>query len=60
MNISNCTIFDCEQVALQAERLTDSRVSSCLVRNDGEQASATPVKIAESERNLLDDELVPQ
>jgi len=60
MNISDCTILDCDHVGLLLEELSDSRVSGCLIRDDRPDSNSVPVKIVGGRENLIDSHLVPQ
>ena len=42
MNLSGCTILDCDNVGLLAKNLADSRISDCLIRDDRPDAASTP------------------
>ena len=34
LNVTNCTILDCDHVGLLVNDVSDSRVSGCLIRDD--------------------------
>jgi hypothetical protein len=45
LNVTGCTILDCDGAGLLLENVSDSRVSSCLVRDDRRAANSVPVKV---------------
>jgi hypothetical protein len=40
MNVSNCTVLDCQTAGMLLADVSDSRVSGCLIRNDRAEAEA--------------------
>ena len=54
MNISDCTILDCDNVGLLLDELTDSRISGCLIRDDRPGATSIPIKKTGGKGNLID------
>lgn len=58
MNISGCTILDCDNIGLLLDALTDSRVSGCLIRDDRADSSSVPIKIVGGHGNLIDGNLI--
>ncbi len=54
MNITGCTILDCDNLALLLDRVTRSRVSSCLMRDDRPEASGPLVKEVDGTDNLVE------
>lgn len=53
MNISNCTILDCDNVGLWLKDLAHSRVSGCFIRDDREGASSLKMTIEGSVDNVI-------
>ncbi len=63
MNITNCTILDCDHVGLMLKDVVGSRVSDCLIRDDRAEANSTSLKVVGGHNNLIIDNLlggVPQ
>lgn len=59
VNMTNCTILDCENTGLLLKNVTDSRVSDCLIRNDKPNSEAwVSLKIVGGERNMIKDNLL--
>lgn len=58
MNISNCTILDCDNVGLSLIDLVDSRVSGFLIRDDRPNSQSVPAKINGGSGNTIDAELL--
>lgn len=58
MNISHCTILDCDNVGLLLDELTDSRVHGCLIRDDRTGATSTPIRINGGANNVIDEDLL--
>jgi hypothetical protein len=59
INLTNCTILDCDGVGLLLRDVSHSRVSGCLIRDDrrgGE--TSVPIKIVGGEGNLVTGNLV--
>lgn len=54
MNISDCTILDCDNIGLLLEDLSQSRVSGLLIRDDREASTSTAVKIIGGQDNQID------
>lgn len=59
MNISNCTILDCDQVGLLLRNVSDSRVSGCLIRDDRPDTRFSPLKTIGGEGNMIQADLLP-
>ena len=58
MNISNCTILDCDNAGLLLKNVSDSRVSGCLIRDDREDARAwQPLKTTGGKNNQITNNL---
>lgn len=55
MNITNCTILDCDNVGLLLKNLSHSRVSDCLIRDDRPDAKSVPLKIIGGKGNMITD-----
>lgn len=58
MNISDCTILDCDHIGLWLEDLTDSRVSGCLIRDDRQNHTSLPMKVVRGKNNLIEGNLL--
>ena len=55
MNISNCTILDCDNVGLLLRNVSHSRVSDCMIRDDRSDAQSVPLKIIGGMGNMIVD-----
>lgn len=53
MNITNCTILDCDQVGLFLKNTSQSRVSDCLIRDDRPDAQSIPLKVVGGSDNMI-------
>ncbi len=53
MNITNCTILDCDNVGLLLKDVTNSRVSDCLIRDDREDAKSTSLVLTGGAGNMI-------
>jgi len=54
LNITNCTILDCDNAGLLLRNVTHSRVSGCLIRNDRPEAKAwVPLKVLGGSGNMI-------
>jgi len=53
MNLTNCTILDCDNVGLLLTNVTNSRVSDCLIRDDREGASSASLVVTGGRGNLI-------
>jgi hypothetical protein len=53
MNITSCTILDCDNVGLLLKNVSLSRVSGCLIRDDRPDASSTPLKVIGGSDNMI-------
>jgi len=58
MNISNCTILDCDNVGLSLIDLVNSRVNGFLIRDDRPDSQSVPVRIEGGSGNTIDTELL--
>jgi hypothetical protein len=58
MNVTDCTILDCDNVGLLLKNITDSRVSDCLIRDDRPDSTSVPVKIVGGSGNVIQNDLV--
>jgi hypothetical protein len=52
MNITNCTILDCDNVGLLLKDVTNSRVSDCLIRDDRENAKSASLIVTGGQGNM--------
>ncbi|HUU10606.1 MAG TPA: right-handed parallel beta-helix repeat-containing protein [Phycisphaerae bacterium] len=58
-NVTGCTILDCDNVGLLLKNVSDSRVSGCLIRNDGADAKGwVPLKVTGGRGNQIVDNLL--
>jgi hypothetical protein len=53
MNVTGCTILDCDNVGLLLRDVADSRVSDCLIRDDRPDAKSTPLVLAGGKGNMI-------
>jgi len=53
MNITNCTILDCDNAGLLLRNVTDSRVSDCLIRDDRENANSASLVVTGGRGNMI-------
>jgi parallel beta-helix repeat protein len=58
MNITNCTILDCDNVGLLLKDVRDSRVSDCLIRDDRADAKSVSLQIVGGAGNMIVDNLL--
>jgi len=58
LNVTGCTILDCDNAGLLLENVTDSRVSDCLLSNElSDAASWVPLKVIGGSENTIVDGL---
>jgi hypothetical protein len=55
MNITNCTILDCDNVGLLLKDVIHSRVSDCMIRDDRVDAQSIPLKVTGGMGNTIAD-----
>jgi len=55
MNITNCTILDCDNVGLLLRDVMHSRVSGCMIRDDRPHAQSIPLKVVGGRGNTIVD-----
>jgi hypothetical protein len=53
MNITNCTILDCDNAGLLLTNLTDSRVSDCIIRDDRDSARSASLVLIAGQGNMI-------
>ncbi len=53
MNVTNCTILDCDNVGLLLKNVSDSRVSDCLIRDDRPEARSASLGVAGGKGNMI-------
>ena len=53
MNVTNCTILDCDEIALLLKNVTDSRVSDCLIRDDRPNAKSISLAVVGGKDNMI-------
>jgi len=54
MNISNCSILDCDNIGLLLKDVSYSYVSSCLIKDDRPGSKSIPLKITGGNENKID------
>lgn len=57
MNISNCSIVDCDNIGLLLKSVTNSIVTGCLIRNDDNNSVFLPIKVEGGKDNLIQNNL---
>jgi hypothetical protein len=59
-NITNCTILDCDNVGVLLQKVRNSRISDCLIRDDRADSKSLTVQAVEVENlNVADNALGP-
>ena len=58
MNISNCSIVDCDNLGLFLKGVTNSIVTGCLIKNGDKGSGFTPIKIEDANDNLIGNNLI--
>lgn len=53
MNVTNCTILDCDNVGLLLKDVMSSRVSDCLIRDDRENAKSASLVVTGGQGNMI-------
>ncbi len=53
MNITNCTILDCDNTGLLLKDVMNSRVSDCLIRDDREKAQSASLIVTGGQGNMI-------
>lgn len=53
MNITNCTILDCDNVGLLLKDVSYSRVSGCMIRDDRSGAQSIPLQVMGGKGNTI-------
>ena len=54
MNVTGCSLLDCDSIGLLLKNVTDSRVSGCLIRNDSPEAGSwTALKMIGGHGNMV-------
>ncbi len=53
LNITGCTILDCDNVGLLLTNVTNSRVSDCLIRDDREGAKSASLILTGGQGNMI-------
>ena len=53
MNVTHCTILDCDNAGLLLKNVTDSRVSDCLIRDDRPDANSVSVEVTLGSGNMI-------
>lgn len=60
LNITNCTLLDCQPAAIVMQNVSDSRISDCLIRDDLEPARRSPALLVTGGKGnmIVDNRLV--
>ncbi len=53
MNITNCSILDCDNVGLLLKNVSHSRVSDCMIRDDRLDTQSIPLKVSGGTGNMI-------
>ncbi|MFC1605011.1 right-handed parallel beta-helix repeat-containing protein [Planctomycetota bacterium] len=53
MNVTNCTILDCDNVGLLLKDVSDSRISGCLISDNRPDAESTSLKVIDGSGNMI-------
>lgn len=53
MNVTNCTILDCDDVGLWLKNVEKTRISDCLIRDDRAGATSSSLRIAGGRGNMI-------
>ena len=53
MNVTNCTILDCDNVGLLLKDITDSRISGCLISDNRPDAESTSLIVVGGRGNMI-------
>jgi hypothetical protein len=57
LNITGCTILDCDNVGLLAKNVKDSRISGCLIRDERSKAKSASLQAIGGSGNMIVDNL---
>lgn len=60
VNVTACTILDCDNVGLLLKDVEHSRVSDCLIRDDRPDAVSIPLKVIGGRDNTIIDNLLDE
>lgn len=58
MNITSCTILDCDNVGLLLRGITDSHVSDCIIRDDRPSVESATLVVTGGKGNMIVDNLL--
>jgi len=53
MNVTNCTILDCDNIGLLLKGVTDSRISGCLISDNRPDAGSVSLKVTGGKGNMV-------
>jgi len=53
MNVTSCTILDCDNIGLLLKDVTDSRISCCIIRDDRANAKSTSLVVVGGKGNMI-------
>ena len=60
IHVTGCTILDCDHAGVLLRNATDSRVSSCLIRDDRPGADSVPIRVIGGSGNQISHRLKPK
>ncbi len=55
MNVTNCTVLDCDNAGILLENVSESRISDCLIRDDRQGAQSVAIRRQGGGGNLIVD-----
>jgi parallel beta-helix repeat protein len=58
MNVTNCTILDCDNIGLLLKDVSDSRISGCLVSENRPDTESASLKVIGGSGNMIVDNLL--
>jgi len=58
MNVTNCTILDCDNAGLLLENVSHSRVSDCIIRDDRPDAQSASLVVRSGKGNMVANNLL--
>ena len=53
MNVTNCTILDCDSVGMMLKNIVDSRISGCLISDKRPDAESVSLKVTGGRGNMI-------
>lgn len=58
VNVTSCTILDCDNTGLLLKDVTDSRVSDCIIRDDRPNAKLATLVVTRGKGNMIANNLL--